>query len=181
MFIQFEETPNPNTLKFLPGVTVLSSGTRDYQTIDDAGQSKLAQSLFQLTGVDGVFLATDFVSVTKTEDEDWDLLKPHILGVIMEHYASGLPVVDDEQTVSTDDLDEISLQIKELIDTRVKPSVAMDGGNIEFVSYDEGVAYLRLEGACSGCPSASITLKSGVENMLRHYVPEVVRVEAVNG
>ncbi|MDP7142358.1 MAG: NifU family protein [Alphaproteobacteria bacterium] len=181
MFIQFEETPNPNTLKFLPGVKVLSSGTRDYQTIDDAGQSKLAQSLFQLTGVDGVFLATDFVSVTKTEDEDWDLLKPHILGVIMEHYASGLPVVDDEQTVSTDDLDEISLQIKELIDTRVKPSVAMDGGNIEFVSYDEGVAYLRLEGACSGCPSASITLKSGVENMLRHYVPEVVRVEAVNG
>ena len=108
MFIQFEETPNPNTLKFLPGVKVLSSGTRDYQTIDDAGQSKLAQSLFQLTGVDGVFLATDFVSVTKTEDEDWDLLKPHILGVIMEHYASGLPVVDDEQTVSTDDLDEMN-------------------------------------------------------------------------
>jgi len=184
MFIQFEETPNPNTLKFLPGLQVLSSGTRDYQTIEDAGKSKLAQSLFHLEDIAGVFLGFDFISVTKAEGGDWELLKPHVLGVIMEHFASGLPAVEDDtpaEAANVEDMDELSLQIKELVDTRVKPSVAMDGGNIEFIRFEEGIAYLRLEGACSGCPSASVTLKSGVENMLKHYIPEVIRVEATNG
>lgn len=179
MFIQFEETPNPNTLKFLPGQIVVRHGTREFKSIEDCTSSRLAKSLFALDSVTNVFFGFDFISVTKSDEQDWDMLKPHVLGAIMSHFTSGLPAVEDDANDAEDltDLDEISLQIKELIDTRVKPAVAQDGGNIEFVRYDEGIAYLRLEGACSGCPSSSATLKVGVESMLKHYVPELIRVE----
>jgi Fe-S cluster biogenesis protein NfuA len=182
MFIQFEETPNPNTLKFLPGQPVLNSGSRDFKTEEDAAVSPLAKMLFEINGVTGVFFGADFVSVTKDADATWDTVKAHVLGRIMEHYTTGLPVMNDESCLSADmtddeDLDEVSKQIKVLLAERVLPAVAMDGGHIEFVRFDDGIVYLRLEGACSGCPSSSVTLKMGIENMLKHYVPEVQSVE----
>ena len=184
MFIEFEETPNPNTLKFLPGQQVIEEGTRDYKSVEDAVHSPLAQSLFALEGVEGVFLAPAFVSVSKDDAADWEALKTRIMAVIMEHYTSGQAVLKEPQDNAAtrpghDLLDEISKQIVELIEQRVKPAVAQDGGNIEFVGFEEGVVYLSLEGACAGCPSATVTLKHGIENMLKHYVPEVVRVEQV--
>ncbi len=184
MFIQTEETPNPATLKFLPGRVVLEGATANFTDRDAAAASPLAERLFDVDGVSGVFLGTDFVTVTKADDREWYLLKPAILGVIMEHYTSGRPVmletaaVTSGDTASEDD-DEIVSQIRELIDTRVRPAVAQDGGDIVFQGFDAGVVYLHMQGACAGCPSSTATLKMGIENMLKHYVPEVVEVRAV--
>ncbi len=180
MFIEFEETPNPDTLKFLPGRAVLKRGTREFKGKSEAGSSPLAQRLFDVDGVGAVFFATDFVSVSRTEETNWDDLKPVILTALMEHFTSGTPVVDEEEVAAViEGASEIELQIRELLDTRVKPAVAQDGGNIEFVEFSDGVVYLRMEGACAGCPSSSMTLKQGIENMLKHFIPEVESVEPV--
>lgn len=183
MFIQTETTPNPATLKFLPGQTVLPSGTMDFARREDAAPSPLALRLFGLEGVRRVFLAADYVSVSKGQETDWSVLKPMVLAVLMDHLATGQPVLDP--ALKTDSghkegqEDEISLQIRELLDTRVRPMVAMDGGDIVFESFTDGIVYLKMRGACSGCPSSTATLKSGIENMLRHYIPEVQEVRAV--
>jgi Fe-S cluster biogenesis protein NfuA len=180
MFIQTESTPNPATLKFLPGRTVMTSGTANFAEATAAERSPLAQRLFAIDGVTGVFLGSDFVSVSKDEALEWFRLKPAVLGVIMEHFTSGAPVVlSDESAPVEEDDDELVIQIKELLDTRVRPAVAQDGGDIIFHRFEEGVVYLHMQGSCSGCPSSTATLKAGIENMLRHYVPEVVEVRAV--
>ncbi len=181
MFIQTELTPNPATLKFLPGRAVMASGTADFPDAAAAGRSPLAERLFALTGVTGVFLGSDFVTVTKDEASDWYQLKPAILGVVMEHFTAGRPVVLDmpgEAPVGEED-DEIVVQIKELLETRVRPAVAQDGGDIIFHDFADGVVYLHMQGSCAGCPSSTATLKAGIENMLRHYIPEVQEVRAV--
>lgn len=185
MFIETEGTPNPATLKFLPGRDVLGGATADFATDEAAGRSPLASSLFELPGVARVFLGADFITVTKTDDTSWQALKPQVLGAIMEHFLSGRPVLEgdadalDEDEVLPED-EEIVSQIKELLDTRVRPAVAGDGGDIIFRGYREGVVRLYLQGACSGCPSSRATLKHGIENMLRHYIPEVRAVEQVD-
>lgn len=178
MFIQTEETPNPATLKFLPGQVVMPSGTAEFRSVDEAVRSRLAQRLFAIPDVGGVFLGRDFVSVTKTGARDWIMLKPHILGALMEHFTMGGHAVDDHaEDEQADDSDPLVAQIRELIDTRVRPAVAQDGGDITFVKFQDGIVYLRMQGACSGCPSSTLTLKSGIESMLKHYVPEVLSVE----
>lgn len=182
MFIEFEETPNPNTLKFLPGQEVLSKGTMDFTSIDDAAVSPLAKNLFSVGDVKGVFLGRDFVSVSKSDESDWEYLKPQILALLMDFFSSGQPVVTAgaETPDKPEQFDsELERQIVELLEMRVKPAVAADGGNIEFVEFDDGVVYLRMEGACAGCPSSTATLKMGIENLLKHYIPEVARVEPV--
>ena len=184
MFIQTEATPNPATLKFLPGKPVLREGTADYRSKEDAAGSPLAQRLFDVDGVTGVFLGSDFVSVTKG-DAEWQHLKPAILGAIMEHYISGAPVTsqeggNDAAGENYDPKDEdVVKTIKELLDTRVRPAVANDGGDITFQGFRDGVVYLHMRGACSGCPSSTATLRGGIENLLRHFCPEVEQVEAV--
>jgi Fe-S cluster biogenesis protein NfuA len=185
MFIQTESTPNPATLKFLPGQTVLDMGTADFPSAEAAGASPLAQRLFGVDGVTGVFFGNDFVTVTKSEGTDWDHLKPALLGAIMEHFQSGQPVMADGSTQAGGHQDhdgedaEIVGQIKELLDSRVRPAVAQDGGDITFHGFDRGVVYLHMQGACAGCPSSTITLKMGIENLLRHYIPEVTEVRPV--
>ena len=183
MFIQTETTPNPATLKFLPGETVLTSGTADFPAAEAAATSPLAQRIFAVPGVAGVFLGSDFVTVTKTDDAVWDHLKPSVLGAIMEHYQSGAPALEGASTGGHNDQDgpdaEIISQIKELLDTRVRPAVAQDGGDITFHGFDRGVVYLHMQGACAGCPSSTLTLKMGIENLLRHYIPEVTEVQPV--
>ncbi|PJB73741.1 MAG: NifU family protein [Alphaproteobacteria bacterium CG_4_9_14_3_um_filter_47_13] len=182
MFIEFEETPNPDTLKFLPGREVLKRGTREFKSPDEATAAPLAQRLFDIEGVKAVFFATDFISVSKTDRQSWETLKPLILTALMEHFTAGLPVIEEEKaasTTTTGEGSEIERQIRELLETRVKPAVAMDGGNIEFVDFDNGTVFLRMEGACAGCPSSSMTLKHGIETMLKHYIPEVTAVEAI--
>jgi len=181
MFIQTEETPNPATLKFLPGRDVMATGTADFTSAESAGRSPLAERLFQIEGVSGVFLGSDFITVTKDEDREWYLLKPAILGVVMEHFTAGRPILvaAGEDLEQTGEDSEIVMQIKELIDTRVRPAVAQDGGDIQFSRFEDGVVYLHMQGACSGCPSSTATLKMGIENMLRHYIPEVVEVRPV--
>jgi Fe-S cluster biogenesis protein NfuA len=185
MFIQTESTPNPATLKFLPGQTVLEVGTADFPTADAAEASPLAKRVFALSGVTGVFLGNDFVTVTKDADVEWDHVKPSILGAIMEHFQSGEPVMGDAAGAAsghaehTGEDGEIVDQIKELLDTRVRPAVAQDGGDITFHGFDRGVVYLHMQGACAGCPSSTITLKMGIENLLRHYIPEVTEVRPV--
>lgn len=184
MFIQTESTPNPATLKFLPGQNVLEVGTADFPSLEAAGTSPLAKRIFAAGGVAGVFFGIDFVTVTKTDDVEWDHIKPAILGAIMEHYQSGAPVIEGEQAASghaehTGEDGEIVNQIKELLDTRVRPAVAQDGGDITFHGFDRGVVYLHMQGACAGCPSSTLTLKMGIENLLRHYIPEVVEVRPV--
>lgn len=179
MFIQTEQTPNPATLKFLPGRDVLGHGTADFPTAETAVRSPLAQRLFEIEGVAGVFLGADFVTITKEGDRDWYLLKPSILGVIMEHFTAGRPVVNEtsvDDNAAHEDDDEIVAQIKELLDTRVRPAVAQDGGDITFQGFENGIVYLNMKGSCAGCPSSTATLKAGIENMLRHYIPEVVEV-----
>jgi Fe-S cluster biogenesis protein NfuA len=185
MFIQTESTPNPATLKFLPGRSVLDTGTADFPSADTAAKSPLASRIFAVEGVTGVFFGTDFVTVTKAAAEDWNHIKPAILGAIMEHFQSGLPVLEGEGAgaaghAAHDGPDaHIVNQIKELLDTRVRPAVAQDGGDITFHGFDRGVVYLHMQGACAGCPSSTLTLKMGIENLLRHYIPEVVEVRPV--
>ena len=178
MFIQTQATPNPATIKFIPGQTVLQSGLKDYQSVEEAGASPLAQRLFALQGVTGVFLADEFVSVSKADDTDWNMLKPMVMAALMEHFSTGQPILIEGangQDEAEED-DEITAQIKELIATRVRPMVMMDGGDIVFDRFDDGIVYLSMRGACAGCPSSTATLKSGIENMLKHFVPEVVEV-----
>ena len=185
MFIQTESTPNPASLKFLPGKPVMGEGSADFASASTAARSPLAGRLFEIAGVSGVFLGPDFITVTKA-DGDWQHLKPAILGAIMDHYQSGAPVIAAEGAVSThaahdEDSEEAMIveQIKELLDTRVRPAVAQDGGDIVFHGYANGVVFLHMRGSCSGCPSSQLTLKSGIENMLRHYIPEVTEVRPV--
>ena len=181
MFIQTEDTPNPATLKFIPGVDVMGSGTMQFDSVDNAGASPLARRLFGVDGVASVFLGGDFVSITKDDSREWFTIKPGVLAAIMEHYASGLPVVESEASDAADDGaddDDTVRQIKHLLDTRVRPAVAMDGGDILFKSFEDGVVTLFMRGACQGCPSSTATLKMGIENMLRHYIPEVQEVRA---
>jgi Fe-S cluster biogenesis protein NfuA len=183
MFIQTEQTPNPATLKFLPGCTVMKSGTANFPERAAAARSPLAERLFELPEVTGVFLGADFITVTKNGGSEWHQLKPAVLAAIMEHFTAGRPVVTDgpsEVAVAADgEEDEIVSQIKELLETRVRPAVAMDGGDITFEDFADGIVYLHMQGSCSGCPSSTATLKAGIENMLRHYIPEVVEVRAI--
>ena len=186
MFIQTESTPNPATLKFLPGQSVLEVGTADFPSADTAAASPLARRIFGVDGVTGVFLGTDFVTVTKADGVEWDHVKPAILGAVMEHFQSGDQAVDGAAGgaghADHDGPDaEIVGQIKELLDTRVRPAVAQDGGDITFHGFDRGVVYLHMQGACAGCPSSTLTLKMGIENLLRHYIPEVTEVRPVAG
>ena len=184
MFIQTETTPNPASLKFLPGRIVLGDGTAEFRTADEAARSPLAERLFGVDGVGGVFLGSDFITVTKTDGE-WQHLKPAVLGAIMEHFLSGMPALggadqgapgdeffaeEDAETVAT---------IKELIETRVRPAVAQDGGDITFQGFRDGVVFLNMRGSCAGCPSSTATLKHGIENLLRHFVPEVQEIREV--
>ena len=184
MFIQTEETPNPSTLKFLPGREVLPNGSMDFRSEQDAKNSPLAEALFNVDGVVGVFLSDDFITITKRDDKDWHLMKPGLLGVIMEHFTANRPVIisDDENSKSDssvkDEDDDVVLQIKELLYTRVRPAVAQDGGDIVFEDFTDGTVTVQMRGACAGCPSSTATLKMGIENMLRHYIPEVKEVVA---
>jgi Fe-S cluster biogenesis protein NfuA len=184
MFIQTEETPNPATLKFLPGREVIAAGVVDFTAPEAAERSPLARRVFAVDGVTGVFLGADFITVTKAAGEDWYVLKPAVLGAIMEHYLSGDPVVEadldlGDETPAGEEDDQLVRQIRELIDTRVRPAVAQDGGDIIFRGFERGVVYLHMRGACAGCPSSAITLKNGIENLLRYYVPEVTEVRQV--
>jgi len=183
MFIQTEATPNPATLKFLPGRSVLDTGTLDMPTREAAAQSPLAARLFDIPNVGGVFFGSDFISVTKTDGE-WQQMKPAILGAIMEYYMSGAPLLTGDAKSAEAAVDEFFdakdaetvATIKDLIETRVRPAVAGDGGDITFRGYKEGIVYLNMKGACSGCPSSTATLKDGIQNLLRHFVPDVVEV-----
>ena len=186
MFIQTETTPNPATLKFLPGRAVMPEGTADFPDADAGRRSPLAARLFGIPEVERVFFGADFVTVTKRDAVDWRHLKPAVLGAIMEHFTRGLPLFDSEAEAEAEQVyegeeAEIVDQIKELIETRVRPAVAADGGDIIFKGFDggSGTVFLHLQGSCAGCPSSSITLRNGIENMLRHYIPEVSAVEAV--
>jgi len=193
MFIETELTPNPATLKFLPGQTVLPGGTRDFASPEDAEASPLAQALFDTGEVTGVFFGRDFVSVTATPGVDWSMLKPQVVGILLDHFVSQAPLFaggtagafavpgddDDAPLMDDDPADaEIVAQIKDLIETRVRPAVAGDGGDIRYRGYREGVVWLAMQGACSGCPSSTATLKQGIEGLLKHYVPEVSEVRA---
>ena len=185
MFIQTEATPNPATLKFLPGREVLAGEPRDFRNPETASVSPLAAALFELPGVTGVFLGSDFISVTK-DATDWSHIKPAILGVIMDHFLSGRPILSETAEAEStgdeffDESDSETVEvIKELIATRVRPAVAMDGGDITFKGYRDGTVFLHMQGACSGCPSSTATLKSGIENLLRHFVPGVEAVQQV--
>ena len=186
MFIQTETTPNPATLKFLPGRAVLESGTLDMATKEAARQSPLAERLFEIPNVGGVFFGSDFISITK-RDGDWQQIKPAVLGAIMEHFISGAPLLAGDAEASSGDGDEFFDEkdsetvelIKDLIETRVRPAVAGDGGDITFKGFKEGVVYLTMKGACSGCPSSTATLQHGIQNLLRHFVPEVTEVRPV--
>ena len=185
MFIQTESTPNPATLKFLPGQSVMGSGTADFPAPVGEDTSPLAARVFAVSGVKAVFLGNDFVTVTKDEAVEWDHVKPAILGAIMEHFQSGQPVMAEgvETAAPSEEADgpnsAIINQIKVLLDTRVRPAVAQDGGDITFHGFDQGVVYLHMQGACAGCPSSSLTLKMGIETLLRHYIPEVTEVRPV--
>jgi Fe-S cluster biogenesis protein NfuA len=183
MFIQTEETPNPLTLKFLPGREVLKNGSVDYRSEEEALNSPLASALFNVEGVVGVFFSDDFITISKRDDKDWQLMKPGILGVIMEHFTANKPIINSDEHDNLDaapeeEDDEIVSQIKELLYTRVRPAVAQDGGDIVFEGFNDGVVTVQMRGACAGCPSSTATLKMGIENMLRHYIPEVKEVIA---
>ena len=184
MFIQTEATPNPATLKFLPGRAVLEGGTMEFTSADSAARSPLAVKLFDIPGVTGVFYGSDFVTVTK-DGSDWQHLKPAILGVIMEHYMSGAPLLADGQTADAEthaeeffneaDTETVAI-IKDLLETRIRPAVASDGGDITFRGFKEGIVYLDMKGSCAGCPSSTATLKHGIQNLLKHFIPDVVEV-----
>jgi len=187
MFIQTEQTPNPQTLKFLPGKVVMDLGTAFFESNEESSNSPLAKRLFKIDGVKGVFFGSDFITITKEDTLDWQVMKPALLGAIMDHYTSGEEVIkkvkDEKGKKSLDQQpedSEIVKQIKELLDTRVRPAVAMDGGDIIYENFEDGIVYLHMQGACSGCPSSTATLKVGIENMLKHYVPEVKEVRPTN-
>ena len=187
MFIQTERTPNPQTLKFLPGKVVMEEGTAFYQNIDEAGNSPFARRLFVIDGVKGVFFGSDFITITKSDSYEWQVIKPSILGGIIDHFNSKDKTIEitvkkeDENSLEKNEADsDIVKQIKELLDTRVRPAVAMDGGDIIYNDFEDGVVYLKMQGACSGCPSSTATLKMGIENMLKHYIPEVQEVRPVD-
>jgi Fe-S cluster biogenesis protein NfuA len=188
MFIQTEQTPNPASLKFLPGCEVLGRGTADFRSAEAAQPSPLALRLFKVNGVAGVFLGADFVTVSKSAESDWSALKPLILGALMEHFTTGQPVMNDEENFNdagstprpaAEGDSEVVSQIKELLETRIRPVVAADGGDIAFHEFRDGVVYLEMRGACAGCPSSTMTLKAGIENLLKHFIPEVNEVRAV--
>jgi Fe-S cluster biogenesis protein NfuA len=184
MFIQTEETPNPNTLKFLPGKLVMGAGTIDFRTKEAAKRSPLASKLFDINGVSGVFLGSNFVSISKEASAEWSTLIPYIIEGLTVHFSSQTPILNGLLDTTTspapfETLDPLSKQIVEILETRVRPAVAQDGGDITFEKFIDGVVYLQMKGACSGCPSSLITLKNGIENMLRHYVPEVKEVRAI--
>lgn len=186
MFIQTEATPNPATLKFLPGRVVLQEGTRDFRSAEEAGISPLAETLFAIPGVVGIFFGHDFITVTKDET-DWQHMRPAILGAIMEHFMSNAPILRGEETGDGDtgeeffdaDDEETVTMIKELLETRVRPAVAQDGGDITFRGYREGIVYLSMRGACAGCPSSTATLSHGIQNLMRHFIPEVQEVRQI--
>ena len=187
MFIQTEPTPNPQTLKFLPGKVVMDGGTAFFQSIDKTSNSPFAKRLFDVDDVTGVFFGSDFITITKNDSLDWQLMKPAILGAIMDHFNSEEPTINNETNnegkkslLENSNDSDIVKQIKELLDTRVRPAVAMDGGDIIYDSYKDGIVYLHMQGACSGCPSSTATLKMGIENMLKHYVPEVKEVRPID-
>tara|TARA_B100001564_G_scaffold353295_1_gene361993 strand:- start:322 stop:888 length:567 start_codon:yes stop_codon:yes gene_type:complete len=187
MFIQTEQTPNPETLKFLPGRVVMTEGTAFFQNIEEATNSPFAKRLFNVDGIKGVFFGSDFITITKSENTTWEILKPIALGAIMDHYNSDdETLISEEKTKGKESLksdssdSDIVKQIKELLDTRVRPAVAMDGGDIVYQNFEDGIVYLHMQGACSGCPSSTATLKMGIENMLKHYVPEVKEVRPID-
>ena len=187
MFIQTEQTPNPQTLKFLPGKVVMDEGTAFYQNIDEAVDSPFARRLFAIEGVSGVFFGSDFITITKSDAYEWQVMKPSVLGGIIDHFNSEDKTVEKEaekeakKSLQTNEDDsDIVKQIKELLDTRVRPAVAMDGGDIIYDDFADGVVYLKMQGACSGCRSSTATLKMGIENMLKHYIPEVQEVRPVD-
>ncbi len=192
MFIQTEVTPNPNTLKFIPGQILLDKGSYDFENAEAADRSPLALRMFNIEGIKGVFIGEDFISITKENDKDWDTLKPHILSDLMDHLVANKPIIleggsaqedanlAEEKIDYSDEEQKIVQEIKELLDSRVRPAVAVDGGDIIFNKFVNGVVYLKMRGACSGCPSSAVTLKNGIENMLRYYVPEVIEVKQVD-
>jgi len=184
MFIQTENTPNPNALKFMPGVDISPEGPVFFSNFDEArGKSSLAAKIYDIGSIEAVFFGADFITVTKNDLADWNFLKPEILMTIMDHLVAGLPVFEGNNQqcseINFEELSEIEKQIVEIIETRVRPSVAMDGGDIIYKGFKDGVVYLQLNGACSGCPSSTVTLKNGIESMLKHYVPEVGSVESI--
>ena len=184
MFVQTEITPNPLTLKFIPGRIVMDDGTRFFKNIEEAKDSPFAKKLFNIEGIEGVFFGSDFITITKKQEVNWDTLKPLVLGVISDFYSSNEKIIkksesnQNQKKESSKDTDIVK-KIKELIETRVRPAVAMDGGDIIFEKFESGIVYLHMQGSCAGCPSSTATLKSGIENMLKHYVPEVSEVKPV--
>lgn len=179
MFIQTEDTPNPETLKFLPGKAIMTSGTVDFPNIAEAQRSPLAQQLFSVQGVKSVFFGHNFISVTKNPQASWSTLKPGLLGAIMEYFMMHDSVHVQEKILEDKNYSDLEKEIQDLIETRIRPAVAMDGGDIIFQSYEDGIVTLKMQGACSNCPSSTATLKSGIENMLKHYIPEVKEVCAL--
>ena len=183
MFIQTETTPNPNAVKFIPGQAVSPNRSFDFRTPDEAlSTSPLAKMLFEIGDVTGVYLGADFVSVTKDDTADWALIKPRVLATIMDHSLSGMPVINEdavEARQQQDETDPVILQIKDILDERIRPAVANDGGDVVFDRFEDGILYLHMRGACAGCPSAAMTLKQGIENMMRHFVPDVEEVRQV--
>lgn len=184
MFIQTQDTPNPDSLKFIPGVEVLGKGnTMDFPSLEHAYNSPLAKLLFRIEGVRGIFFGGDFITVSKQEEAEWGVMKPEIFAVIMDFFASGLPIVTEKKpnadTEINEDDDETVMMIKELLDSRIRPTVQEDGGDITFISFKDGIVSLKMQGSCTSCPSSIVTLKNGVQNMLQFYIPEVVSVEQV--
>jgi Fe-S cluster biogenesis protein NfuA len=183
MFIQTEETPNPNALKFYPNQVINEGEPVHYFSKEHCANSDLAAKLFTVDGIQGVFFGKDFITLTKKDDEEWELLKPEALVIMMDHFVAGLTAINDtklNKSQDYSDLGEVEKQIVEIIETRVRPAVAQDGGDIVYKGFKAGIVQLELYGSCSGCPSSTVTLKNGIESMLRHYVPEVESVEAVN-
>ena len=187
MFIQTEVTPNPHTLKFIPGSVLSDQGVVDFPSPEAAMRSPLALRLFAIEGVKGIMIGPDFITVTKSEDLEWDILKPSLLAALMEHLVAKKPILGDLAPQEPEPVEHkpedanIVKDIQALLDTKIRPAVAMDGGDITFAKYEDGIVYLRMKGSCSGCPSSSATLKSGIENMLKYYVPEVQEVRNING
>ncbi|CAH8429884.1 unnamed protein product [Dicrocoelium dendriticum] len=184
MFIQVQDTPNPNSMKYFPGKDVLGAGTFDFPSMVHTKRSNLARQLFGIQGVERVFFGPDFITITKAEDVDWKVIKPEVFATIMDYYACGLPImneaVEDESTaVEEDEGDETVMMIKELLDTRIRPTVQEDGGDVVYMGFKDGIVKLKLQGSCSSCPSSIVTLKNGVQNMLQFYVPDVLGVEQV--